>query len=64
MRGKSWRRHHAARMKSRAKGLYRDHPKATYYADNLAVCSCPMCGNPRKWFGHITNQERRAASDE
>lgn len=25
-----------------------------------ALCSCPMCGNPRKWFGQRTVQERRA----
>lgn len=24
-----------------------------------AVCSCWMCGNPRKWFGTQTIQERR-----
>lgn len=24
-------------------------------------CSCSMCGNPRKWFGDVTLQERRAA---
>ena len=23
-------------------------------------CSCPMCGNPRKWFGEVTRQERAA----
>ena len=23
-------------------------------------CSCPMCGNPRKFFGELTMQERRA----
>lgn len=24
-----------------------------------AACSCPMCGNPRKWFGEQTVPERR-----
>lgn len=23
-------------------------------------CSCPMCGNPRKWMGELTRQERMA----
>lgn len=23
------------------------------------VCSCPMCGNPRKWFGDLSIPERR-----
>ena len=25
-------------------------------------CSCPMCGNPRKWFGEKTLQEVREAA--
>lgn len=25
-------------------------------------CSCPMCGNPRKWTGQPTLAERRAAT--
>ena len=25
-------------------------------------CSCPMCGNPRKWFGDKTLQEIRKAA--
>jgi len=27
------------------------------------LCSCPMCGNPRKWFGQRTIQERRFMQD-
>lgn len=23
-------------------------------------CSCPMCGNPRRWFGERTRQEQMA----
>jgi hypothetical protein len=26
-------------------------------------CSCPMCGNPRKYFGHRTIQELRALQE-
>ena len=47
-------------MKKKAKRIYfwNDHPEK--YADNLAVCSCPMCGNPRKHFHQETLQEKRA----
>ena len=56
------RLHDAARIK--AKRL-KDHytgavtarmPKAY---KTPTPCSCPMCGNPRKWFGIRTIQERR-----
>jgi len=34
---------------------------AHYYHDNLAVCSSPSCcGNPRRYRGNLTLQERRA----
>jgi len=33
--------------------------RAPKYADNLALCNGPCCGNPRKWFGERTRQERR-----
>jgi len=26
-------------------------------------CSCPMCGNPRKYFGYVTIQEKRSNDD-
>ena len=58
--------HHAKRMK--AKRL-KDH-----YTGNKAArapkayktptpCSCWMCGNPRKWFGERTVQERSAMQE-
>ncbi len=28
--------------------------------DNAQVCSCLMCGNPRRHIGHVTLQERKA----
>lgn len=28
-------------------------------ADNLQTCSGACCGNPRRWFGERTAQERR-----
>lgn len=27
------------------------------------LCSCEMCGNPRRWFGTRTRQEQRAMLD-
>lgn len=52
------RRAHKARMTKKAHKVYGKHyhPKLV---DNLANCSCTMCGNPRKWFGELTIQERR-----
>jgi hypothetical protein len=35
-----------------------------YFADNLKKCSCPICGNPRKWQGELTIQEIRASRVE
>lgn len=42
---------------------------APYLAKPKAVrtptpCSCWMCGNPRKWFGDVTVQERSFAQTE
>jgi len=28
--------------------------------DYQKICSCHSCGNPRKFFGHITRQEKKA----
>ena len=33
--------------------------RAKRYADNLHMCSCPMCGNPRRHFRRRTFQELR-----
>ena len=30
-------------------------------ADTMKSCSCRMCGNPRKWTGEVSRQERLAA---
>lgn len=32
-------------------------------ANHGKLCSCYMCGNPRRHFGDVTMQERRAALD-
>lgn len=34
--------------------------KAKRERDHMKMCSCPMCGNPRKWWNEVTIQERKA----
>ena len=65
------RRHHRERMLQRALrscvlsyALSGEDPQsqreiALGWSNNLAKCSCSMCGNPRKYWGEITAQERR-----
>jgi hypothetical protein len=70
------RRHHRERMIQRALrscvlGWEEDREirreRALGWYNNLAKCSCWMCGNPSKYEGRITVQERRqlqAAQDD
>jgi hypothetical protein len=37
---------------------------ALHNHDHLKSCSCWMCGNPRKWDGIPTIQERRVSTDD
>lgn len=39
--------------------VYQD-VRAHTMADNMTVCSCWMCGNPRKWNGDLSLDERKA----
>lgn len=57
------RRHNKQRMKEKAKKIYFGHPKAFRYCDDMAKCSCPSCGNPRKHFGQKTRQELKNLLD-
>ena len=57
------RRYQKARVKAKARRVY-PHDRQAKSADHLAVCSCWMCGNPRKWYGEPTIQERKAWLDE
>jgi hypothetical protein len=58
------------RMKAKARRVSRlwrsyydgDSSRAMKHADYLAVCSCSMCGNPRRWFGERTMQEKKAGN--
>ena len=50
------RRHDAQRVKA---NRLKHHLTGVQTAETPALCSCPMCGNPRKWFKQQTIQERR-----
>lgn len=73
MRGRAFRRHQTYRhMWRRLKEDRNEHyddqdcpclydPRAmARFKEQPQVCSCYMCGNPRRWFGERTIQERRA----
>ena len=62
MTGTPRRRTDAARMKAKARRVY-PHDASARNANHLAACSCPMCGNPRRYFGELTRQERRELLD-
>ncbi len=66
------RLHHIERLKHNRKNYYGHH--RVYGKEGIthmsakelnrvvftpALCSCPKCGNPRKFFGELTIQERR-----
>lgn len=36
---------------------------AIHYRDTTKLCSCSMCGNPRKFFNDKTVQEKRNQDD-
>ena len=65
-KGLSIRRLNRARMKKKATavvskwGCEVDAGGVGRLADNLAACSCYMCGNPRKWFKKKTVQELKS----
>lgn len=61
------RRHHAHRLKAARKSYYAGWPSAPkadkalgMLVHTATLCSCPMCGNPRKWQGTPSLQEQRA----
>lgn len=65
MRSRGIRRHHEGRVKSRVKSYYDGHaagnPRSVgRIAHTRRMCSCRLCGNPRKYFRQATIQEMRA----
>jgi len=64
-RGRAYRRHQRHRALARATralrrlGLPVEPCRAYAFAVDRKPCSCWMCGNPRRYFGEPTVQERR-----
>jgi hypothetical protein len=66
------RRHHLARVKAKCRKrsaflaavASANARHVGMLAATRAACSCWMCGNPRKYFGERTVQERRALQAE
>lgn len=66
------RRHHLARRKrwvrKNLRHYFGDDPpepgRVGLYANTPAVCSCWMCGNPRRYFGELSIQEQRVSSGQ
>lgn len=63
---RSERRRHEQRMKAKFLRMKRHNwwtpteKDAGLYPHHGKVCSCYMCGNPRKYWGELTIQEKRA----
>lgn len=55
------RRRDLWRMKAKARRIHPEKAKAAWWADYLAVCSCALCGNPRRYWKseRLTPRERR-----
>ena len=65
MRSRAQRRHDAIRVKQRVRQYYggyaSDKPRHLgRIARTRQLCSCWMCGNPRRYFEERSLQERRA----
>jgi len=56
---RAYRRRCKFKMKQKARRLYPFTECPEKYADYLAVCSCPGCGNPRRHFDAKTLQETK-----
>ena len=66
-RTRAYRRKALAKAKKKCKNriLWWDpEVDVNHFYRNRKPCSCYMCGNPRKYYGDVTLQERRAAIDE
>lgn len=62
-------RHHSeavakAKVRARLKTVWHEKDPSPKRVGAIAhtphCCSGPCCGNPRRWFGEMTMQERRA----
>lgn len=66
---RSIRRHHQERLRKKRQVYYDGYAKDDkrelgILVDTPTVCSCWMCGNPRRYFGELTIQERRMMNDK
>ncbi len=64
MQSRALRRHHEQRIKQRVRGYYGGYARANprhigKIAHARQLCSCVMCGNPRRHLGERSLQERR-----
>ena len=57
------RRYHLARMKAKARRIYRDDPNAHTLANHLAHCSSDCCCNLRKIKGPTIGERRSVETD-
>ncbi len=65
MSSRALRRHHERCLKRRVRDYYGGYARSDARATGRLVhtrqlCSCWMCGNPRRYLGEATLQERRA----
>jgi len=61
-RGRAFRIHHRERLKKKRASYYGGWAGSSPHRLGMVVttptlCSCWMCGNPRKYFGQRTRQE-------
>ena len=66
MRNRAFRRFQELKKKKWVQKIFAKHrpyplteTDVGVYAHTPALCSCVMCGNPRKWFHELTVQEKR-----
>lgn len=69
MKNRQARRHQRERLKAKRKHYYcecfKNDPKHLgIIIDTPSVCSCSMCGNPRKYFKKVTIQELKEDIEE
>ena len=66
MKQRALRRHHYQRLKRKRRDHYGGYGRHRtdaqgMLANTATLCSCWMCGNPRKYFGEVTRQETLTA---
>ena len=62
--GKAYRRAQIDRLKKKRRAYYQYYPTTSgrvlgIIVHTPALCSCVMCGNPRKYFNEKTHQEEQ-----